>query len=70
MKISIGSRVRVEWENLSPIEGTVTHIPAATGDSWEIVSRCLNYAAGSPLAPAYSEYVHYVQTFSRMTILA
>ena len=51
-RIKEGDKVRVYFENVEWIDGTVRYMPQATGDSWIIVS---------------ADKIHYVNMFARIT---
>lgn len=55
-QIKEGDIVSISWEQLEPIRGTVMYVPVATGDCWHIFDQLTGQ-------------LHYVQSFSRMTLL-
>ena len=52
-KLKLGDRVKVYWEQLELIEGTIANIPGQTGEAFIIISD--------------DDTIHYVQNYHRIT---
>lgn len=53
--VNAGDKVKVQWEHIEWIQGTVIYMPCATGDSWVIDSP--------------DGIRHIVNSFSKMTVI-